>query len=146
MLNIEVPKEIEQENKIIAGLNLRQLVTVIVGGMICLLIIYLFGGNPDLFMMPCMCIGVASAFVGWYKKGGLTIEKIILQKMQIILYRNDRRPYKTKNRYITMYNEEYTRMRNIDMQDKKLSKQIKKEEKKKQKAKRKKSKNCRAVA
>lgn len=145
MLNIEVPKEIEQENKIIAGLNLRQLVTVIVCGLICLLIFYLFGGNPDLFMIPCMCMGVVLAFVGWYKKGGLTIEKIIFKKMQIILYRNDRRPYKTKNRYITMYNDEYVRMRNIDMQDKKLAKQIKKEEKKKRRAKKKKTRNCRAV-
>jgi hypothetical protein len=140
MLNIEVPKEIEQENKILAGLNLRQLSSVLAAGILCLMVMYLFHFDVNLALYPCGLIGVGAFFIGWYKKGGLTIERILLKAFQANFFRNETRPYKTKNRYVEMYNEEYARMRRIDMQDPKLAKQIKKEDRHKAKGKSKQSK------
>lgn len=71
------------------------------------------------------------------KQDGLYMERILSKKLQTYLYQNDKRIYKTKNRYTVMMNREYDRRRLLDSQDKKLKKELKKEVKNRKKQQRK---------
>ena len=56
-----------------------------------------------------------------------------MRKLQVHLYKNNVRIYKTKNRYVVMLNREYDRRRLVDGKDKKLQKSVRKDAKRKKK-------------
>lgn len=58
------------------------------------------------------------------------MERILLKKLQVALYQNNIRKFKTRNRYVVLLNEEYERRKQLDLKDKKLKKQIRRERKK----------------
>ena len=104
MISREIEKEIQQENKVILNFTMRQVV----------------------------CLSVALAF-GWMKQDGIPMERILKRKLQVYLYKNNVRVYKTKNRYVVMMNREYDRRRMVDSGDKKLKKSVRKDAKRKKK-------------
>lgn len=58
------------------------------------------------------------------------MERILLKKLQVALYQNNIRKFKTRNRYVVLLNEEYERRKQLDLKDKKLKRQIRRERKK----------------
>jgi len=82
---------------------------------------------------PCLVIGAVCFAFGWMKQDGIPMERILIRKLQVHLYKNNVRIYKTKNRYVVMMNREYERRRLLDCQDKKLQKCARKEARRKKK-------------
>lgn len=129
MKAIDVEKEIKQDNKVMLGLNLRQLFTSIVAVIIIILLVIFLGLDINMVTIPVVGVAVVAYLVGWYQRDGLRIENIIIKLVQTYLYKNGRRIYKTKNKYVLLYNQEYARHKQIDMNNRKIAKQIKKEQK-----------------
>ena len=127
MISANIEKEIQKKNKILLGLTLRQLLTVV-----CCLIFAVIMGLIlpfEIAIYPDLIIGGLAWFIGWYTKDGLTAEKILLKLLQEKFYKNGKRKYRTKNKYISLMNTEYIRHRTIDYNDKQTKKAIAKEAK-----------------
>ena len=129
MLNVEIEKEIQQENKILLNFNLRQVICLCVAVVLSVVCVVFLDMEFSLALYPCMVIGGVCFVFGWGKMDGLPMERILAKKLQTALYQNDVRVYKTRNRYISMLNREYDRRRVADLQDKRIKKQIKRERK-----------------
>lgn len=129
MLNVEIEKEIQQENKILLNFNLRQVICLCVAVVLSVVCAVFLNMEFSLALYPCMVIGGVCFVFGWGKMDGLPMERILAKKFQTALYQNDVRVYKTRNRYISMLNREYDRRRVADLQDKRIKKQIKRERK-----------------
>lgn len=131
MLSMEIEKEINQENKVILGLNVRQIVCVGLIVLFAVLVIVVMGMDFEVAIIPMVLFAAVCGMFGWYKPDGIPFERVLLKKVQTMMYGSNVRKYKTKNQYVTMLNEEYSRRRNIDAGDKKLMKRTQKAEKKK---------------
>lgn len=114
MITTEIEKEIQQDNKIFMGLNLRQIICLAIAIVLCVLITLMSGTNMDISIYPCGVIGLVAFAFGWIKKDGLTFERLLLKKMQTYYYKNSKRFFKTRNKYVKMLNEEYRRRAQID--------------------------------
>lgn len=134
MLSKEIEKEIQQENKVIMNFTIRQIVCLSIALVCSILIAVFLGLDFSIAVFPCLVIGLICFAFGWIRQDGLTMEKILLKKLQTYVYKNNVRVYKTKNRYITLFNQEYDRRRQMDGRDKKIKKKLKAEAKRKKKA------------
>lgn len=134
MITVEIEKEINQENKVVLNFTIRQIVCVILIVIFSLFVALVLKLDGEVAVYPCAIFGALCFAFGWYKPDGIPFEKVLLKKIQVGLYGSNIRRYKTKNQYVIMMNNEYSRRRNIDYSDKKLAKTIVKAEKKKQKA------------
>ena len=130
MRSEKIEKEIQQENKVLKGLSWRQLISIGTGGILIAIISLTFGFNSVLIPVYIL-LGVGAWAFGWYKQNGLSVERIIIKIIQQKFYNNQTRPYKTKNKYISLLNKEYSRRKSIDLANKKISKKIKKNKKQK---------------
>lgn len=144
MLNVEIEKEIQQENKIILNLNLRQVVCLCVAVALSVLCAVFLDMEFSLAVYPCMVIGGICFLFGWGKLDGFPMERILAKRLRAAIYQNDVRVYRTRNRYITLLNREYDRRRVADWKDRKIRRQIKRERRNRKK--RKKKPSCRAIA
>ena len=131
MINQEIEKEVQQDNKVIAGMNIRQVVCLSIAGVLCVGISIFLDVGFEISMYPCMVLGYGAYLFGWKKKDGLHYEQILLKKLQQAFYKSNERYYRTKNKYIELMNREYVRRRNMDMKDKETAKAIKKQARKK---------------
>ena len=127
MISVDIEKEIQQRNKIFLGLDIRQLYGVIVA-VICAVAMALLL-TPSVSLYPSLVVGALCWFFGWYSKDGLTAEKYILKVLKEKFYKNGKRKYRTKNKYIALMNKEYRRHERIDRGDKRIAKVLKKEQK-----------------
>lgn len=127
MISREIEKEIQQENKVILNFTIRQVVCLSIAIICSVLMAVFLGLDFNIAIYPCFIVGGICFAFGWIKQDGLPMERILLKKLQTKIYGNNKRVYKTKNRYITMLNKEYRRRRQMDMQDKKVKKSLKKE-------------------
>lgn len=129
MIEVNIEKEINVKNKIFKGLNLRQIIGIIIG-VISGIIIYLISGVPFSESYYCfMATGIVAYFIGWYNKDNLYVESIAKKRFETFLYKNTKRKYRTQNQYIKMYNAKYRKMRNADMNNKQIQKCMKKDKK-----------------
>lgn len=133
MISREIEKEIQQENKVILNFTMRQVVCLSVAVVCSVLISVVLAWDFTIAIYPCFVIGVVCFAFGWMKQDGIPMERILVRKMQVYLYKNNVRVYKTKNRYVVMMNREYDRRRLVDSGDKKLKKAVRKEAKRKKK-------------
>lgn len=133
MISREIEKEIQQENKILLNFTLRQVVCLSIAVICSVIISVILGWDFSIALYPSFVIGIVCFAFGWMKQDGIPMEKILLKKLQTYLYKNNTRIYKTKNRYVVMFNKEYNRRRQMDLQDKKLKKIIQKDKKLKKK-------------
>lgn len=127
MISREIEKEIQQENKVLLNFTMRQVICLSVALVCSILIAVFLGLDFSIAIYPCFAIGILCFAFGWMKQDGIPMERILFKKLQVYLYQNDVRVYKTKNRYIVMLNREYDRRRRIDSRDKKLKKNIRRE-------------------
>lgn len=133
MISVEIEKEINQENKAIAGFNLRQAICIGILIVISLIFVIALKFDTDILLYPIGAVAIVLYAFGWYKPNGLPFEKFLVKQIQALVYGSNVRRYKTKNQYVCMVNEEYNRRKNIDMADPKLRKQIEKEQKRAEK-------------
>lgn len=133
MISREIEKEIQQENKVILNFTMRQVVCLSVALVCSVLISVVLAWDFTIAIYPCLVIGAVCFAFGWMKQDGIPMERILVRKMQVYLYKNNVRVYKTKNWYVVMMNKEYERRRAVDFQDKKLQKRMKKERRKRKK-------------
>lgn len=133
MISREIEKEIQQENKVILNFTMRQVVCLSVALVFSVLIAVVLAWDFTIAIYPCFVIGGVCFAFGWMKQDGLPMERILVQKLQVHLYKNNVRIYKTKNRYVMMMNREYDRRRAMDSQDKRLQKSVRKDVKRKKK-------------
>lgn len=132
MVTVDIEREIQQENKIFMGLSIRKAVACVVAIVICIILTVLL--TFEISIYPCVGVAVLVYFFGWFKKDGLTFEKYLIKIIKEKLYHNNIRKYRTKNKYVSLMNNEYNRHKNIDMSNKQVAKQIKKEAKEQAKA------------
>lgn len=133
MISREIEKEIQQENKVILNFTMRQVVCLSVALVFSVLISVVLAWDFTVAIYPCFVIGGVCFAFGWMKQDGLPMERILVRKLQVHLYKNNVRIYKTKNRYVMMMNREYDRRRAMDSQDKRLQKSVRKDAKRKKK-------------
>ena len=74
------------------------------------------------FSLP---LGAAAYFLGFYKKNGLYAEYYLFKRVKGFIYQNERRRYRSKNRYITMLNRAYRRDLEQDLSDPQKKKYLK---------------------
>lgn len=128
MVTADIEREIQQENKIFMGLSVRKAIVCVVAIVICIVLTVFL--TFEISIYPCIGVAILVYFFGWFKKDGLTFEKYLMKIIKEKLYHNNVRKYRTKNKYISLMNNEYNRHKNIDMSNKQVAKQIKKESKK----------------
>ena len=133
MISREIEKEIQQENKVILNFTMRQVVCLSVALVFSVLISVVMAWDFTIAIYPCFVIGAVCFAFGWMKQDGIPMERILMRKLQVYLYKNNVRVYKTKNRYVVMMNREYDRRRLVDSKDKGLQKQLKKAHRKRKK-------------
>ena len=133
MLNVDIEKEIKQENKVLLGLNMRKFICVLISLLFAILFALLFSMNFYISIIPSMAVGTVAFAFGWIKFDGMPMEEFIFKKINEVFYGTKRRKYRTKNAYITLLNEEYARRKSIDMANKKIRKKLKRNKKTKNK-------------
>ena len=133
MLNVDIEKEIKQENKVLLGLNIRKFICVLISLLFAVLFALLFSMNFYISIIPSMAVGTVAFAFGWIKFDGMPMEEFIFKKINEVFYGTKRRKYRTKNAYITLLNEEYARRKSIDMANKKVRKKLKRNKKTKNK-------------
>ena len=129
MISVRIEKEIKGENKVALGLNFRQLICVSVCGGLAVGLSFVTGLPITEAVFPDAVLAVAAYYVGWKEVNGMKAEYFALKKVKELVYRNQVRTYRTKNRYVALLNERYHAMRAMDMLDKEKAKFLKKEEK-----------------
>ncbi len=128
MLTLPIESEIEKEHKVIRDFNKRQTACAVVIGA-SVIIMYSYAGSVELgIALASPVIALAGAF-GWYKKGTLNAEEVVLKRVKEYIYHNKTRKYRTKNLYFSLLNKGYAKLRNADMSDKKTAELIAKAKK-----------------
>jgi hypothetical protein len=127
MLSVEIEKEIQQENKVLLNFNLRQVICLCVAAVLSVVCAVFLDMEFSLAVYPCMVVGGVCFAFGWWKPDGLPMERVWVKKMQTLIYKNNVRLYKTKNRYIIMLNREYDRRRAEDLKDRRIRRQLRRE-------------------
>ena len=144
MRSVEIPKEIQQENKVVLMFTMRQFICVSIAAVLCFGMAVLLDMEFSLAVYPSIVIGVAAFAFGWIRQDGMTFERILWKRIQAGIYKNNVRPYRTKNRYVPLMNREYARRRAADHGDRKILRAIKKE--KRNATKKRKKQTCRGFA
>ena len=129
MISVDIPKEIKQENKVVLMFTLRQFICVSAAGFLCFLIAVVFELEFSVSIYHSMVIGIVAFAFGWIKRDGLTMERLLLKHLQKAVYGNHIRRYRTKNRYISLINQEYARRRRMDEGNRKAMRRERKERK-----------------
>lgn len=133
MIRYEIEKEINQENKIFAGLTARKLAVMgcAIGGVAVMAAMF----HNDLDMVPYLSlpIGALAFLFGWYAPNGMPFERYAIKKIKTIFYGSKKRKYRTSNQYVLMMNHELIRRRAADQGNKTIAKQVKKDAKKHEK-------------
>lgn len=127
MICREIEREIKQENKVLLNLTIRQIVCLGFALASSIVIAVFLNMDFAISIYPCFVIGALCFAFGWIKQDGLYMEHILLKKLEVAYYHNDKRLYRTKNKYTVMLNKEYARRKAIDQRDKKLQKRLRKE-------------------
>lgn len=125
---LPVIKEIETEHKVYKDYNMRQMIGIVTT-ILFFIIFYIIFRDLAVAVGFAVPIALLSVFLSKSSDTGITPEESILKKAQIHYYHNESRKYRTRNRYMSMYNTAYKKMRNKDNNNKNVVKQIKKTEK-----------------
>ena len=125
MISVQVEKEIKQENKIFGAFTTRQAIVLSVSAVFTVLFYLLTGITIDALMYFSLPLGAAAYFLGFYKKNGLYAEYYLFKRVKGFIYQNERRRYRSKNRYITMLNRAYRRDLEQDLSDPQKKKYLK---------------------
>lgn len=104
MISIKIEKEIKHDNKILAGLTMRQLLAVLAAGTICITIWMVTRMDINALLPAFLSIGCIAGVLGWVKKDGLAAEDYAMRYLKRIIYKNGRLKYRTSNAYVRLFN------------------------------------------
>lgn len=133
MLSIKIEKEIKQENRIIFGLTLRQLICASSALAIMFIVWRVTGLSFSELTVPFCGVGLVFGMLGWFQKDGMKAEDYAVKYAKKSAYKNSKLKYRTQNKYVKLYNDAYSFDRNTDMKDKQKAKEIKQKQKAKRK-------------
>lgn len=111
MLSVKIEKEVRHENKIVAGLTMRQTICVMIGAAFAALLYATV--HVDFFqLLPAyVLIAVVCGAFGWVQKDGMKLEELLMKRAKNIIYHNLRLRYRTGNKYIRLFNRGYAKER-----------------------------------
>lgn len=131
MVSLKIEKEIRQDNKVMFGLTMRQLVSAATAVSAAVIIYFITRLDITIMVIPDCLLAVLAYFIGWREVDGMKAEHYLMKRLKSRVYGNDKRIYRTKNAYITLMNRAYSAKRQADMADKTKAKVIKAAAKKK---------------
>lgn len=135
MLNVKNNRELKGDNKIAAGLNLRQFVIAIICGIVAIIVFFNVPLPMEYQMAIVLCFGIVGWYFGWHTSGGLHGEDLLLIRLKNLNANNLNRKYVTINKYIDMLNKANIQKHNEKMKDKSYKKEYLKREKARKKKK-----------
>lgn len=110
MLILPIEKEIETDHKIVANFNMRQVIALSVA-VLAVVAFYFLIGNLLWVILCALPFAFVAAIFGWYSKNGLMVEDLALKMIQLKIYKNDSRKYRTKNSFFEIFNKAYANKR-----------------------------------
>ncbi len=132
MIAVNIEKEIKQENKVIGKFTVRQVGFIIAALGVVTAFYFIAKPTIETSIGVGMICGVIAWYFGFHKKNGLPVEYFWWKKIKTVILMNFKRPYRTKNMYVTMLNASYQAEKMADMQDKRKAKLLKRREKRKE--------------
>lgn len=100
MIEIKIPQEINKyESKAVGPLTTRQVVCVVLAGILCIAFFKIFKGliADDALYATCFLIAVPFALIGWYKPYGLPAEKFFIAVLFNTIISSTKRFFKSEN-------------------------------------------------
>lgn len=128
MLIVPIEQEIEKERKIIKGFTIRQIVSFVLAVLV-FAGIYTYTKDVDFTINVAMIPMAVILLIGWAEFQGQKAEDIIKKIFRVIVYKNTKRKYRTRNGYFDIFNARYSELRQKDMNNKKAAKFAKRREK-----------------
>ena len=120
MLNIPIEKEIRHESTVLnigmLSLNARQTVLGIIG-LVIAIAAYLIFRNWILMVVFTLPFAAILLFLAKPDVNGKKAEEALMEKAELMVYKNDKRKYRTKNQYAALMNGAYRKMREEDEAD-----------------------------
>lgn len=108
MLSNPIESEIEVEHKVFRDFNVRQVICLIIGGFIGLCM-YVYFRDVVLMVGFSLPFGLVLGVISRKDDNGRTAEEVFIKKAAGAIYRNDKRVFRTRNRYVKLVNEEHER-------------------------------------
>lgn len=141
MIEIKIPEEIKDKQKIMFGMNFPQLIIVGIAVGIDVFVYMKFNeilANKQLLYI-CAVPAIIAFALGWLKYGGLTFADLAKLFYRNYFQCNPNRQYKTANKYKNLYKKSVEKKEPANRQEK--NKQIKNDKQKARKVKSKKKKS-----
>lgn len=136
MLTVPIESEIEQERKIIKGFTARQAISAVTA-VIFAVTVYARVKDIETTTYIAAAPVLLIIAIGWVKINGQRFEDYARSIIYVLLYRNSKRKYRTRNEYFDLLNSRYHELKSADMNNKKAVKLQKKEAKRIKKLRRK---------
>ena len=133
MANYHIPKEIQTEDKTFIYLSLKQAIYVFAAFVFLAIIFITLKPNADTMIPISMATGLLVMALSSAKNENLSFEGLVFKYTQKLVYNSTKRKYRTRNRYISVYNSYYRNIENREAQDKRIMKAKKKQNKRLQK-------------
>ena len=128
MLPVQIEKEIDIERKFVKGFTLRQ--AICIGGIAASCIAaYSISKDSNITTIVATPVGLVLGVIGWGNMDGLKAEEVVKIFLNRVFFKNSVRKYRTKNTYVTFFNNFFATIRNSNMSDKRKVKYAKKEQK-----------------
>ena len=126
MIAVMIEKEVKEENRVIGKFTLRQVICF--GIAVIILALYYFFVRPTMDMMvPAgIVLGAGVWYFGFHTRNGMHTEYFVIKKICEMVLANINRRYRTKNEYISMFNEGYAKEKADDLRDHKKKQYFKK--------------------
>lgn len=129
MICNDIEKEIKKDNEVFLGCNKRQIICILIGVGLAFLLTIITKATVDMLIPVYLIIGLGAAYCGKKHKNNRTAEQIILKKISKMVYSNEKRVYRTMNRYVLVLNKAYASQKRKDLSNKKILKLVKTKQK-----------------
>lgn len=127
MITVKAEKEIDEKNKIFMGITLRQMVVIVIFLIIGALIRLIIKPPQAVFMFICTIFGVLTYYLAFKEYEGFPPEYSFMKKIRTMIFNNEKRYSRTKNRYLGLLNNAYGMDRLEELKDRKIKRAIRKE-------------------
>lgn len=135
MVQVEIEKEIRQENRIFGRFTGRQVVCFGIVAAVEIAFYLIVHPEVDAIIFAGILLGIGAWYFGFHKKCGISMEYFWGKKIKAFILQNTSRKYRTKNRYVATLNRSYSADRSADMADKRTKKELHRQQKASAKAK-----------
>lgn len=135
MVQVEIEKEIKQENRIFGRFTGRQVVCFGIVAAVEIAFYLIVHPEIDAIIFAGILLGIGAWYFGFHKKCGINMEYFLGKKIKAFILSNTSRKYRTKNKYIRTLNTSYLSDKSKDMANKRTKRALQKQQKANAKAK-----------